>query len=126
MMAPDGRCKTFDAAADGYVRSEGCALITLRLWSSQPQAQPASEHACLGRCGTDPVLRVRKSVARTCTCTTQVRIAALQCACLHMTQKLRTLADRRVRGCLQEGNVRTARPSKELQRPFCKLPPQTT
>lgn len=30
MMAPDGRCKTFDAGADGYVRSEGCALVTLK------------------------------------------------------------------------------------------------
>ncbi len=30
MMAPDGRCKTFDAAADGYVRSEGCAVIVLK------------------------------------------------------------------------------------------------
>jgi acyl transferase domain-containing protein len=30
MMAPDGRCKTFDAAADGYVRGEGCAMIVLR------------------------------------------------------------------------------------------------
>lgn len=30
MMAPDGRCKTFDAAADGYVRGEGCALIALK------------------------------------------------------------------------------------------------
>jgi acyl transferase domain-containing protein/SAM-dependent methyltransferase len=30
MMAPDGRCKTFDAAADGYVRGEGCGLIVLR------------------------------------------------------------------------------------------------
>jgi acyl transferase domain-containing protein/SAM-dependent methyltransferase len=30
MMASDGRCKTFDAAADGYVRGEGCALLALR------------------------------------------------------------------------------------------------
>ena len=30
MMAPDGACKTFDAAADGFVRAEGCAIIALR------------------------------------------------------------------------------------------------
>jgi acyl transferase domain-containing protein/SAM-dependent methyltransferase len=30
MMAADGRCKTFDAAADGYVRGEGCAVLVAR------------------------------------------------------------------------------------------------
>ena len=29
MLAPDGRCKSLDATADGYVRSEGCAVIVL-------------------------------------------------------------------------------------------------
>ena len=30
MMAADGRCKTFDALADGYVRSEGCGVVVLK------------------------------------------------------------------------------------------------
>ena len=30
MLAADGRCKTFDAAADGYVRGEGCGLLVLK------------------------------------------------------------------------------------------------
>jgi len=30
MMAPDGHCKTFDAKADGYVRSEGCGILILK------------------------------------------------------------------------------------------------
>ena len=30
MLAADGRCKTFDAAANGYVRGEGCGVILLK------------------------------------------------------------------------------------------------
>jgi acyl transferase domain-containing protein len=33
MLAPDGRCKTLDASADGYVRGEAC--ITIAMSSSQ-------------------------------------------------------------------------------------------
>lgn len=30
MLATDGRCKTFDASADGFARGEGCGIILLR------------------------------------------------------------------------------------------------
>ena len=30
MMAADGRCKTFDASADGFVRGEGCGVVVLK------------------------------------------------------------------------------------------------
>ena len=30
MLSADGRCKTFDAAANGYARSEGCGILVLK------------------------------------------------------------------------------------------------
>ncbi len=37
MMAPDGRCKVFDDAANGYVRSEGSCIVVLKKLSSAVQ-----------------------------------------------------------------------------------------
>ena len=39
MLAPDGRCKTFDAKADGFSRGEGCGVLVLERLSDAVAAE---------------------------------------------------------------------------------------
>lgn len=38
MLAPDGRCKTLDAAADGYVRGEACVVMSMQYGEQIPSS----------------------------------------------------------------------------------------
>ena len=41
MLAPDGRCKTFDASANGFARAEGCGVLVLeRLSDARARGAP--------------------------------------------------------------------------------------
>ena len=54
MLAPDGRCKTFDAAADGFVRGEGCGVLVLKRLSRCREPMATRVHGRHSRHGGQP------------------------------------------------------------------------
>ena len=42
MLAPDGRCKTLDAAANGYVRAEARGVLILEATGVAPRRGPVA------------------------------------------------------------------------------------
>ena len=48
MLSPDGRCKTFDETANGFVRSEGCGIVVLKRLSDAIASQDRIRAVILG------------------------------------------------------------------------------
>ncbi|MGH2353694.1 MAG: type I polyketide synthase, partial [Chloroflexota bacterium] len=59
-LSPTGLCKTFDAAADGYVRGEGCGVVVLKRLSDAladgDQIQAVIRGSAVGHDGTSSAL----------------------------------------------------------------------
>ncbi|UVS80435.1 Beta-ketoacyl-acyl-carrier-protein synthase I [Actinokineospora sp. UTMC 2448] len=68
MLAPDGQCKTFDDAANGYVRAEGCgALVLMRLSDAERDGATVVaviRGSAVGQDGDGPGLSVPNGAAQ--------------------------------------------------------------
>ncbi|HEY9719201.1 MAG TPA: SDR family NAD(P)-dependent oxidoreductase, partial [Trichormus sp.] len=82
MLSVDERCKTFDASADGFIRSEGCGVVVLKRLSD---AVDAGDHilavirgGCVNQDGASSGLTVPNGVAQERLILTALRNAQLQ------------------------------------------------
>ena len=84
MIAPDGRCKTMDAAADGYVRAETCRAIYLMPTNLHGMT---ARHCARSQLGIDPSHEAMTDVA-TCVSNTCFHCAGVLSTDAILQQKL--------------------------------------
>lgn len=81
MLAPDGQCKTFDEAADGYVRAEGCAVLVLKRLSDAERdgdvVHAVVRGTSVGQDGDSAGLTVPNGTAQTAVMRAALKAAAL-------------------------------------------------
>lgn len=53
MLAPDGRCKALDNTADGYVRTEACGVLLLRLAADMEEGSVPQTQLLLWGCSVN-------------------------------------------------------------------------
>lgn len=67
MLAPDGRCKTLDVAADGYVRAENCIVLVLEALSDDMGVHAIMCGSAIRQvCSYSQALRMNASVFQSC------------------------------------------------------------
>ncbi|KAK3233921.1 hypothetical protein CYMTET_55810 [Cymbomonas tetramitiformis] len=78
MLALDGRCKTLDATADGYVRSEGCSAMQLSTQMTARSTEASLLSACINQDGRSSSLTAPNGPSQSRLIATAVQSAELK------------------------------------------------